>query len=109
MKHKLHDRFSNNQAEQMARVKALQAIDNKNKQKRSNNNNNTHRQQDSLKNKNKKNRNHLIEEIRKKSITLEKENWNIENTWIKAHAGHYGNELADKLAKAATRNSDMLQ
>ena len=52
---------------------------------------------DSLKNK--KNRNHLIEKIRKKTITLEKENWNIEDTWIKAHAGHYGNELADKLAK----------
>jgi len=36
-----------------------------------------------------------------------KENWNIEYTWIKAHAGHYGNELADKLAKEATRNSDI--
>jgi len=40
-------------------------------------------------------------------ITLEKENWNIEYTWIKAHAGHYGNELADKLAKEATRKSDI--
>jgi ribonuclease HI len=57
--------------------------------------------------KNKKNRNHLIDEIRKKTITLEKENWNIEYTWIKAHAGHYGKELADKLAKVATRNSDI--
>ena len=38
--------------------------------------------------------------------TLEKEKWNIEYTWIKAHAGHYGNELADKLAKKATRNRD---
>jgi hypothetical protein len=28
--------------------------------------------------KNNKNRNHLIEEIRKKTITLEKENWNKE-------------------------------
>jgi ribonuclease HI len=60
---------------------------------------------DSLKNN--KNRNHLIEEIRKKIITLEKENWNIEYIWEKAHAGHYGNELADKLAKEATRNSDI--
>jgi len=38
--------------------------------------------------KNTKNRKHLIEEIRKKTIALEKVNWNIENTWIKAHAGH---------------------
>jgi hypothetical protein len=57
--------------------------------------------------KNRKNRNHLIEEIRKKAIALEKENWDIEYTWIKAHAGHYGNELADKLAKEAARNSDI--
>jgi ribonuclease HI len=25
----------------------------------------------------------------------------------KAHAGHYGNKLADKLAKEAARNSDI--
>jgi len=60
---------------------------------------------DSLKNN--KNLTHLIEEIRKKTITLEKENCKIEYTWIKAHAGHYVNELADKLAKEATRNSDI--
>ena len=34
-----------------------------------------------------------------------KENWTIEYTWIKAHAGNYGNELADRLAKVAARNS----
>jgi ribonuclease HI len=34
---------------------------------------------------------------------LEKENWNIEYSWIKAHAGNYGNELA----KEAARNSDI--
>jgi len=54
-----------------------------------------------------KNRNHLIEEIRKKTIVLEKENWNIEYTWKKAHAGHNGKELADRLAKEAARNSDI--
>jgi hypothetical protein len=54
-----------------------------------------------------KNRNHLIEEIRKKTIALEKENWNTEYTWTNAHARHNGNELADKLAKKAARNSDI--
>jgi hypothetical protein len=27
--------------------------------------------------------------------------------WIKAHAGNYGHELPDKLAKEGTRNSDI--
>ena len=57
--------------------------------------------------KNTKNRNHLIEEIRKKTIALEKENWNIEYAWIKAHAGNHRNELADRIAKEAARNSDI--
>jgi ribonuclease HI len=39
---------------------------------------------------------------------LEKKNWYIEYTRIKAHVGHYGNELADKLAKEAARNDDIL-
>jgi ribonuclease HI len=30
---------------------------------------------------------------------LERNNWKIDFSWIKAHAGHYGNELADQLAK----------
>jgi ribonuclease HI len=109
MKHKLHDKCSNNQAEEMAVFKALQTIETIKI------NNNTpltimiHTDSkitlESLKNR--KNQSHLIEEIRKKTITLEKENWDIEYTSIKAHAGHYGNELADKLAKEAARNSDI--
>jgi ribonuclease HI len=109
MEHKLHDRCLNNQAEQMAIVKALRAVETIKI------NNNTPRTimihtdsritLESLKNK--KNRYHLIEEIRKKTIALEEENWDIECTWIKAHVGHYENELADNLAKEATRNSDI--
>jgi ribonuclease HI len=60
---------------------------------------------DSLKNM--KNRNYPIESIRKKTIELEAENWYTEYTWIKAHAGHEGNELADKLAKESTRDSEI--
>ena len=59
--------------------------------------------------KNTKNHNYLIEDIRKKAITLEKRNRTIIFTWIKAHAGNYGKELADKLAKEAARKNDMLQ
>jgi hypothetical protein len=43
----------------------------------------------------------------RRRIALERENWNIEYTWVKAHTGHYGNELADKLATEATRNNDV--
>jgi ribonuclease HI len=38
---------------------------------------------------------------------LEKKNWYIEYTWIKAHVGHYVNELADKLSKEAARDNDI--
>jgi ribonuclease HI len=101
MKHKLHDKCSNNQAEQTAIVKALQA------RETIKINNNIPRtvkiHTDSRitleSRKNMKNQNHLIEEIRKKTTALEKEYWNNEHTWIKAHVGNYGNELADRLAK----------
>jgi ribonuclease HI len=29
-------------------------------------------------------------------------------SWVKAHAGIYGNEMADQLTKAATQNSDIV-
>jgi hypothetical protein len=57
--------------------------------------------------KNTKNHNYLIEEIRKTAFALDKRNWTITFTWIKAHAGIYGNELADKLAKEAARKDDI--
>jgi ribonuclease HI len=37
---------------------------------------------------------------------LERTNWTVEFSWVKAHVGIYGNELADKLAKAAACNRD---
>jgi hypothetical protein len=37
---------------------------------------------------------------------LDRANWTIGISWLKAHIGIYGNETADQLAKAATRNSD---
>ena len=54
-----------------------------------------------------KSNSYLIEEIRKHAKAVEKCNWTIEFTWIKAHAGNYGNEFADKLAKEAARKYDI--
>ena len=51
--------------------------------------------------KNRKNQTHLIEQIRKKVIELENHKWTTEFNWIKAHAGHQWNELADQLMKEA--------
>jgi ribonuclease HI len=57
--------------------------------------------------KNTKNQNHLIEDVRKKKTSLERANWNIKLSWIKAHVGVAGNELADRLAKAAASDGDV--
>jgi ribonuclease HI len=89
LKYKLHDRCSHNQAEQMAILKALQAIEtiqiNKNIPKTIMIHTDSRITLHSLKNK--KIRNYFIEAIRKKTTALKKENWHIEYTWIKAHAG----------------------
>jgi len=57
--------------------------------------------------KNRKNHTHQIEQIRKKVIELENHKWTTEFNWIKAHAGHQGNELADQLAKEAATSNDI--
>jgi len=38
---------------------------------------------------------------------MENQDWKIEFTWIKAHAGHRGKDLADQTAKEAATNSDI--
>jgi hypothetical protein len=54
---------------------------------------------------NTRNQSHLIEEIRKKITNLERANWNVKLSRIKAHVGIVVNELADQLAKAAASDS----
>jgi hypothetical protein len=38
---------------------------------------------------------------------LDRVNWKRGISWVNAHVGVYGNELADQLAKSATRKSDI--
>jgi ribonuclease HI len=37
---------------------------------------------------------------------LENQNWNIDFQWVKAHAAHHGNEIADQLAKEAAAGTE---
>jgi ribonuclease HI len=96
--YKLDGRCSNNQAEQLAILEALESIHNMDTKDRTVQMYTDSRiTLESLKNR--KNHKHLIEKIRSKVTELEKQNWKIEFNWIKAHARHRGNELADQLGK----------
>jgi len=102
---KLDNRCSNNQAEQLAILKALETIESL----KSHINPRTATifkdsgvSLDSLHNPN--NHAHLAEEIRKKVTSMGTTNWKIKFSWVKAHAGVYGNEMTDRLAKEAARS-----
>ena len=105
----LHNRCSNNQAEQLVIVKALEKTGtlhvNYNIPRTAIVHSDNRITLQSLKNT--KNHSYLIEEIRKKTTALEKRNWTIIFTWIKAHTGIYGNDLTDKLAEEAARKDDI--
>jgi ribonuclease HI len=55
--------------------------------------------------KKRKKRTCLIEKVR--TNVMEMHNWKIEFNWIKAHAGHHWNELADQLAKEAATSREI--
>ena len=52
---------------------------------------------------NPKNHAFLVEKIRKKVANLESNELKIKFSWFKAHAGNYGNETADRLAKGSSK------
>jgi ribonuclease HI len=50
---------------------------------------------------------YIIEKIRRKATEMEQNEWKIQFSWVKAHPGNLGNELADTLAKGAATNLDI--
>jgi ribonuclease HI len=101
LKFKLDNRCSTNQAEQLAIAKALEVIESidisENSPRTVTIFTDSRIILDSLKNIN--NNGYLIEEIRKRVSILKRFNWTIEFSWVKAHIGIYGNELAIGLQK----------
>ena len=109
LRYTLHNTWPNNQTEHLAIVKALEKIGKLHRKDDIPRTATVHRQRNhpSISSKYKNNHNFIIEEIRKTAVTLEKRNWTITFTWVKAHAGTYENELADKLAKEAAGKDDI--
>ena len=56
---------------------------------------------------NQKRHTHLIDQIRNQVLDMERQEWKVNFSWIKAHVGQRGNELADCLAKEASRSENI--
>lgn len=106
IKARLDSKCSNNQAEQIAIINALEAVATLNIPECNSRTAMVYTDSritlDALQNP--RNHAYLIEEIRKRVVTLQESNWEIKFSWVKAHVGIPGNETADKLAKEAARS-----
>jgi ribonuclease HI len=108
IKYKLDNRCSNNQAEQPAIAKDLEALETIDIEENSPRTaaiiTESRISLDSTKNVN--NHSYLIEEIRKRLSKLERSNWTVAFAWVMTRAGILRKELADQLAKTAARVKD---
>ena len=52
-----------------------------------------------------KNHGYLVEAIRKKVASLEKNRWQTSFSWNKTHIGVKGNEIIDKVSKEAAKST----
>jgi len=109
LQYKLAERCSNNQAEQLAIDKALQKVKGldqlQGKQRSVAIHTDSRISLDAIANPS--NQQNLVERIRDEIRSLENDNWIIHFTWVKAHNGNYGNDIADHLAKEAACGSDV--
>ena len=106
MQYRLNERCTNNQAEQMAILKALEYVQNMELDEKLVLVNTDSKITIQLLQNRKKHTN-LIEQIRTKVQEMEQRDWRVDFRWIKAHAGHRGNKMADKQTKEAAKNKNI--
>jgi len=106
LKYRLNEKCTNNQAEQMAILKAMEYIQYLKEEEKTVLVYTDSRITPQLL-QNQKRHTHLIDQIRNKVLDMEQHEWKVDFSWIKAHVEQRGNELADRLAKEASRSKNI--